>query len=301
MNLAHLPTEERNPRSASLDSMKVHEILQLMNSEDRSVAEAVAECLDPIERAVDRVTETLRAGGRLIYVGAGTSGRLGLLDAVECPPTFSTDPHQVIALLAGGDTAFARAIEGAEDDPAAGGRAIDEARVDNRDTVIGLAASGRTPYVVGALHRAGELGASTVAVACNPDSPTGQAADIAIEVLTGPEVLTGSTRLKAGTAQKMVCNMISTTAMVRIGKTYGNLMVDLHPTNAKLVDRSRRIVADATGVDDATAQRALDRAGGRSKLAIVMVLTGLDVEAADRLLVRSDGGVSAALEIQSGP
>lgn len=295
MNLAELPTESRNPRSASLDTMNTADILRLMNEEDRAVADAVGTCLDAIEDAVERAAVSLRKGGRLIYVGAGTSGRLGLLDAVECPPTFSTEPGQVVALLAGGDSAFVQAIEGAEDDPVLGAQDIDESEVGPADTVVGLAASGRTPYVVGALSRARARGAATVALACNPGSLIAKEADITIEVLTGPEVLTGSTRLKAGTAQKMVCNMISTAAMVRIGKTYGNLMVDLHPTNAKLVDRSHRIVADAAGVDLETARSALDAADGRSKVAIVMLLTGVDANAAGKLLDRADGFVSTAI------
>lgn len=295
MNLAELPTEARNPRSSSLDSMSTTDLLRLMNDEDRGVADAVRACLGPIEQAVDRVAESLRTGGRLIYAGAGTSGRLGLLDAVECPPTFSTDPEQVVALLAGGATAFIRAAEGAEDDPAHGAADIDELDVEPRDTVVGLAASGRTPYVVGALARAHELGASTVSVACNPGSRIGQEAEVVIEMTTGPEVLTGSTRLKAGTAQKMVCNMISTAAMVRIGKTYGNLMVDLRPSNAKLIDRSHRIVADAADVDLPTATAALRASGGRSKVAIVMLLTGVDAESAAALLDRSDGRVTGAI------
>ncbi len=295
MNLAGLPTEARNPRSSSLDSMSTAEILRLMNDEDQTVAEAVRDCLGAIEQAVDRAAVSLGQGGRLVYAGAGTSGRLGLLDAVECPPTFSTDPTQVVALLAGGDSAFVQAVEGAEDDPTRGAAAVDQLDVGPLDTVVGLAASGRTPYVVGALVRARERGASTVSVACNPESRIGTEADVAIEVVTGPEVLTGSTRLKAGTAQKMVCNMISTTAMVRIGKVYGNLMVDLHPTNAKLVDRSHRIVADATGVDLATATTALRAAGGNSKVAIVMLLAGADAQDAAALLDRSHGRVTGAV------
>ncbi|TWP36358.1 N-acetylmuramic acid 6-phosphate etherase [Leekyejoonella antrihumi] len=295
MNLAELDTESRNPRSERLDTMSTAEVLALMNDEDRLVSDAIALVLDQVAQAVELVAASLHAGGRLIYLGAGTSGRLGLLDAVECPPTFSTDPGQVVAMLAGGDMAFVRAVEGAEDDPEAAARQVDAHRIGARDTVVGIAASGRTPYVVGGLRRAHQLGASTVALACNAAALISQEADVAIEVLTGPEVLTGSTRLKAGTAQKMVCNMISTAAMVRIGKTYGNLMVDLRPTNAKLVDRARRIVAAAADVDEATAARALTTADGRAKVAIVMLLAAADAPTAARLLDNAAGVVSNAV------
>nr|WP_212755555.1 N-acetylmuramic acid 6-phosphate etherase [Flexivirga aerilata] len=289
-------TETRNPRSAGMDLMSTHEVLELMNDEDGTVAAAVRTMLPEIAKAVELIADSLREGGRLIYLGAGTSGRLGLLDAVECPPTFDTDPGQVTALLAGGDGAFVQAVEGAEDDTDAAIRDLERLAVGPRDTVVGLAASGRTPYVVAGLRRARELGAHTVAVACNPGSAIGREARVAIEVPTGPEVLTGSTRLKAGTAQKMVCNMLSTAAMVRIGKAYGNLMVDMRPTNAKLVDRARRMVAAATDVDDDTAARALDAAGGRTKVAIVMLLAGVGQDEAGELLRRGRGSVSSAIQ-----
>jgi N-acetylmuramic acid 6-phosphate etherase len=297
MNLGELTTEARNPRSADLDSMDTRQLLELMNDEDRTVALAVHEVLPDITQAVDLIAESLRAGGRLIYVGAGTSGRLGLLDAVECPPTFDTDADQVTALLAGGQGAFVQAVEGAEDDLDAAAADIDDLRVGPDDTVVGIAASGRTPYVIAGLRRAQERGARTVAVACNKNSLIGHEAKVAIEVATGPEVLTGSTRLKAGTAQKMVCNMLSTGAMVRIGKTYGNLMVDMRPTNDKLVDRARRIVAAATGSDQQTAADALTAAGGRTKVAIVMLLAGVDAGQAELLLERGSGSVSASLNV----
>ncbi|WP_265442768.1 N-acetylmuramic acid 6-phosphate etherase [Flexivirga meconopsidis] len=295
MKLGDLDTETRNPRSSGLDLMSTHQVLELMNDEDQTVASAVRSMLPEIAKAVELIADSLRAGGRLIYLGAGTSGRLGLLDAVECPPTFDTDPGQVTALLAGGDGAFIQAVEGAEDDTDAAARDLERLDVGDRDTVVGLAASGRTPYVVAGLRRARELGAHTVAVACNPGSAIGREARVAIEVPTGAEVLTGSTRLKAGTAQKMVCNMLSTAAMVRIGKTYGNLMVDMRPTNAKLVDRAGRIVAAAAEVDAETAARTLDEAGGRTKVAIVMLLAGVDAEQADELLLRGGGSVSSAI------
>lgn len=295
MNLAELTTEARNPRSSNLDAMDTRQLMELMNDEDHTVARAVRDVLPAITEAVDLIAESLRSGGRLIYVGAGTSGRLGLLDAVECPPTFDTDPGQVTALLAGGQEAFAGAVEGAEDDPDTAAADVDGLGVGPDDTVVGIAASGRTPYVIAGLRRARERGARTVALACNKDSLIGAEAQVAIEVATGPEVLTGSTRLKAGTAQKMVCNMLSTGAMVRIGKTYGNFMVDMRPTNDKLADRARRIVAASTGSDQQTAAEALAAAGGRTKVAVVMLLAGVDAADAEQLLDHARGSVSASL------
>ncbi|HWC24696.1 MAG TPA: N-acetylmuramic acid 6-phosphate etherase [Flexivirga sp.] len=295
MNLGELTTEARNPRSAGLDSMDTRQLLELMNDEDATVALAVRDALPEITEAVDLIAESLRSGGRLIYVGAGTSGRLGLLDAVECPPTFDTDADQVTALLAGGQWAFVQAVEGAEDDLDAAAADVDGLAVGSHDTVVGIAASGRTPYVIAGLRRARERGARTVALACNKDSLIGREAKVAIEVATGPEVLTGSTRLKAGTAQKMVCNMLSTGAMVRIGKTYGNFMVDMRPTNDKLVDRARRIVAAATESDEQTAADALTAAGGRTKVAVVMLLAGVDAVHAEELLDKGNGSVSTAI------
>ena len=293
--LGELATESTNPRSAHLDQLSTTDALLLMNDEDRTVADAVRAVVPRIAAAVDLIARSLASGGRLVYLGAGTSGRLGLLDAVECPPTFNTEPGQVTALLAGGTQAFITAVEGAEDDTEAGRRDIDELHIGAQDTVVGLAASGRTPYVIAGLERARELGASTVAVACNAGSPIGAVAQVAIEVQTGPEVLTGSTRLKAGTAQKMVCNMLSTGAMVRIGKTFGNLMVDMRPTNEKLVDRARRIVAAAGQVSDDVAAQALRAADGRTKVAVVSLIAGVDVAHAEQLLADSAGSVSRAL------
>lgn len=294
-NIGDLATEARNPRSAGLDAMDTRQLLELMNDEDRTVAVAVRRVLPKIAEAVELIASSLRSGGRLIYLGAGTSGRLGLLDAVECPPTFDTDPGEVTALLAGGQWAFVEAVEGAEDDTAAAAADVDGLDVGPTDTVVGIAASGRTPYVVAGLRRAAERGAHTVALACNTGSAIGREAQVAIEVATGPEVLTGSTRLKAGTAQKMVCNMLSTAAMVRIGKTYGNFMVDMRPTNAKLVDRARRIVAAATESDEQTAARALTEADGRTKVAVVMLLAAVDAAQAEQLLARGSGSVSSAI------
>ncbi|AKU14792.1 N-acetylmuramic acid 6-phosphate etherase [Luteipulveratus mongoliensis] len=293
--LAHLATESRNPASRGLDAMTTTEVVALMNTEDGHVADAVRLVLPQVAAAVDLVAAALREGGRLVYIGAGTSGRLALLDAAECPPTFSTDPNQIITLLAGGERAFVHAVEGAEDDTHAAAVDIETAHVGPSDTVVGLTASGRTPYVIAGLDRAHELGARTVSIACNPDSAVSAHADIAIEVVTGPEVLTGSTRLKAGTAQKMICNMLSTAAMVRNGKTFRDLMVDMRPSNAKLLDRAQRIVAAAAEVDVDTAGEALDAADGRTKVAIVMLLTGSDVAEAEALLDSSNGIVAAAL------
>lgn len=293
--LGTLATEARNPASASLDTMPVADLLALMNDEDAKVAPAVREALPQIEQAVALVAASLRCGGRLIYIGAGTSGRLAVLDAAECPPTFSTDPAQVVALLAGGEYAFTHAVEGAEDDPVQAARDLDGLDVGPADTVVGLAASGRTPYVVGGLDRARERGARTVSIACNRPALVSRHAQVAIELATGPEVLTGSTRLKAGTAQKMVCNMLTTAAMVRNGKTFQNLMVDMKPSNAKLLDRARRIVAEAASVDEQTAAAALAAADGHTKVAVVSLLTGQPAAAAARLLSREDGVVARAV------
>lgn len=295
MDLHQLTTEQRNDRTMRLDEMSVHEVLEVMNDEDRSVPDAVARALPQIEQAVDLITASLRAGGRLIYVGAGTSGRLALLDAVECPPTFDTDPDRVVAFLAGGPGAFVNAVEGAEDDADAGAFVIDAAAVGEHDTVVGLAASGRTPYVVGALRRACERGASTVGISCNAGSLVGQVADVAIEVATGPEVVTGSTRLKAGTAQKLVCNMLTTASMVQLGKVHENLMIDVRPINEKLVDRARRIVATAAGVEAAVAAAALAASGNRPKVATVMLLAGVSAGEAERRLSEADGSVRRAV------
>ncbi|MFG3102199.1 N-acetylmuramic acid 6-phosphate etherase [Streptomyces sp. NPDC048182] len=280
--------------------MTVADLLAVMNAEDQSVALAVRAALPAVAAAVEAVTASLRRGGRLVYLGAGTSGRIGLLDAVECPPTFGTAPEQVVGLLSGGPGAFVLAVEGAEDEPARAVADLDAIELDDRDTVVGLAASGRTPYVVGGLRHAAARGAATVSVACNADAAVSRCADIPIEVLTGPEVLTGSTRLKAGTAQKMVCNMLSTAAMVRLGKVYGNLMVDLRATNDKLVDRARRMVAEATGAAPDAVARALDAADGHAKTAIVMLLTGTDAEEAAHRIASAHGDTRTAADPNGG-
>ncbi|MFD8077806.1 N-acetylmuramic acid 6-phosphate etherase [Streptomyces sp. NPDC059718] len=294
MDLSTLGTETRNERTAELDRMPVSELLSVMNAEDQTVALAVREALSEIGTAVEAITESLRRGGRLIYLGAGTSGRIGLLDAVECPPTFGTAPEQVVGLLSGGPGAFIVAVEGAEDEPARAIADLDEIGVGDRDTVVGLAASGRTPYVIGGLKHAATRGAVTVSVACNRDALVSRYADVPIEVPTGPEILTGSTRLKGGTAEKMVCNMLSTAAMVRLGKVYGNLMVDVRATNNKLVDRARRMVVQATGADPDIAAEALSAAGGHAKTAIVMLLTGASAEEAARRIEQAHGDTRTA-------
>lgn len=293
--LSLLNTEGRNPRTMELDTFDAAALLQAMNDEDASIATAVRAALPQIEVAVSLVTERRRVGGRLIYIGAGTSGRIGLLDAVECPPTFGTGPYEVIGVLAGGDSAFVHAVEGAEDSPERARKELAPYEVTSCDVVVGLAASGRTPYVVGGLKYASKCGAATVAVSCNPGAAISAEADVAIEVLTGPEVLTGSTRLKAGTAQKMVCNMISTASMVLTGKAYGNLMVDVQPTNKKLVDRAQRIVADAADVDRARAAWALEQTGGHAKTAVVMLLARSTAQNARELLDSADGRIRDAV------
>ncbi|MEE4545047.1 N-acetylmuramic acid 6-phosphate etherase [Streptomyces sp. V4-01] len=293
--LAALGTETRNERTADLDAMPVTDLLTAMNDEDQSVALAVRRALPRIAEAVQAAEAALRRGGRLIYLGAGTSGRIGLLDAVECPPTFGTAPEQVMGLLAGGPGAFITAVEGAEDDPQGAVADLEAAGLTDADIVVGLAASGRTPYVVGGLRYARGVGAATVSVACNSGAEVSRHAAIAIEVVTGPEVLTGSTRLKAGTAEKLVCNMLSTATMVRMGKVYGNLMVDVRATNAKLVDRARRIVVQATGARPEDAEQALAAAGGHAKTAIVMLLGDLTRDQAAEALRRGDGAIRSAL------
>ncbi|MDB5080108.1 MAG: N-acetylmuramic acid 6-phosphate etherase [Chloroflexi bacterium] len=284
-----LATEASNPASRNLDQLSVLEIVSLMNAEDTKVPEAVSKVLPQIARAVEVITERMQRGGRLIYMGAGTSGRLGVLDAAECPPTFNTSPDKVLGLLAGGPNAMVNAAEAAEDDPELGRQDVIKINLSANDAVVGLAASGRTPYVIGALQYAREVGAAAIAVTCNSPSALEEVAEITIAPVTGPEVLAGSTRLKAGSAQKMVLNMLSTATMVRLGKTYGNLMVDMRPTNAKLRRRAARIVAEATGQDDNSAMEALEQSGGETRTAIVALLAGVTpVEARERL--RQAGG-----------
>ncbi|ENB2044172.1 MULTISPECIES: N-acetylmuramic acid 6-phosphate etherase [unclassified Vibrio] len=287
--LSHLVSEGRNPDTMDIDLLPSLDIVQRINQQDKLVPLAVEKVLPEIAEAVDKITEAFKVGGRLFYIGAGTSGRLGVLDASECPPTFGTDPEMVVGIIAGGKEAMFRAKEGAEDDPALGEQDLKENTLTQRDVVVGIAASGRTPYVIGGLEYANELGATTVALSCNPDSPIADIADIAISPVVGPEALTGSTRLKSGTAQKLVLNMLTTASMIRLGKSYQNLMVDVKATNAKLVARAARIVMQATDCTNQEAKTALKETDYDAKLAILMILTGLDKESATEQLNAKQG------------
>jgi N-acetylmuramic acid 6-phosphate etherase len=294
------PTEAINERARELDLLPLLDQARLMNEEDRGVPAVVGMVLPQIADAVTRIAQALRAGGRLVYVGAGTSGRLAALDAVECPPTFGTDPDQVQAVLAGGPGTLTDAVEGAEDDERAGEREIDARAVSPKDVIVAVAASGTTPYVLAAARRARARGATTVAVTCVAGSPLAAACDLAITPVVGPEVIAGSTRLKAGTAQKLVLNMLSTLAMVQLGKVYGNLMVDLRVTNEKLRRRAVRIVAAAAGVAEPQAADALARAGGRVPVAIVMLVTRTTAEGAAARLARAGGSLRRAMAGDTG-
>ncbi|MFR9796122.1 N-acetylmuramic acid 6-phosphate etherase [Streptomyces sp. MS06] len=293
--LAALTTEAFRPELADIDRLPTLDIARLMNGEDAHVPAAVARRLPEIAAAVDAVAERMGRGGRLVYAGAGTAGRLGVLDASECPPTFNTGPEQVVGLIAGGPPAMVASVEGAEDSAELARADLDALGLTARDTVVGVSASGRTPYALGAVRHARSLGALTVGLACNADSALAAAAEHGIEVVTGPELITGSTRLKAGTAQKLVLNMLSTITMIRLGKTYGNLMVDVRASNDKLRARSRRIVALATGAGEEEVERALTAADGEVKNAVLIVLADVDGPAAARLLAESGGRLRAAL------
>lgn len=293
--LQHLLTEQSNSASRQIDCLSAIEIAQLMNAEDATVATAVGTELPQIGAAIDGIAARLEQGGRLIYVGAGTSGRLGVLDASECPPTFSTDPAQVVGLLAGGMRALTHATERLEDDTEAGGLAIAELGVSALDAVVGLTASGRTPFVLGAIDAARERGAFTIGVACNAPSLLHEHVEIMIAPVTGPEIVAGSTRLKAGSAQKMVLNMLSTGTMIKLGKTFGNLMVDVKASNAKLQERAIRIVREATGLSRDDAAVTLEAANGETKTAIVAVLAGVSADDARAMIAESRGSVRAAL------
>ncbi|MBR3117943.1 N-acetylmuramic acid 6-phosphate etherase [Oceanobacillus profundus] len=293
--LEKLTTEARNQHTMHLDEMTTLDILRTMNKEDQQVLTAIKEQLPQIEKATKYAIESFNKNGRLIYVGAGTSGRLGVLDAVECVPTFGTSPEMVQGIIAGGMKALYEAAEGAEDDPELGANDLKSIQLSENDTVIGIAASGRTPYVIGALQYANSKKASTVSISCNKDAVMSQYASVAIELLTGSEVLTGSTRLKAGTSQKMVLNMISTASMVGIGKVYQNFMVDLKPTNEKLEERSKRNIMEVTGVDYETAASYFEKSKHQVKIAIVMILLQCSYEDAINKLKNSDGFVRRAL------
>ncbi|QHZ48877.1 N-acetylmuramic acid 6-phosphate etherase [Bacillus sp. NSP9.1] len=296
-NLSSLTTERRNEKTKHIHRAETIDILKIMNEEDKTVAEAVEAVLPDIKTAVDYVVDSLKKGGRLIYIGAGTSGRLGVLDAAECPPTFSIPPDTVKGVIAGGEKAMFEAVEGAEDRETFGVRDLKSIRLSKNDTVIGIAASGRTPYVHGGLKYAGQIGAKTVSLTCNKGSAISQSADHAIEVVVGPEVVAGSTRMKAATAHKMILNMISTTAMIQMGKVYENLMVDVSVSNAKLKQRAIRIIQTVTGADQKTAETALAAAENQVKTAIVMLKINADLTTAQNLLKESDGSIEKALTI----
>jgi len=295
LDLSKLATEQRNPDTLNLDEMSPGEIVNAMNREDENVVKAVNEVLPEIAKAIELATESLKSGGRLIYIGAGTSGRLGVLDAAECPPTFGVSDQMVVGLIAGGKEAFLKAIEGAEDSHTLCQQELEAIKLSDKDTVVGLAASGRTPYVIYGLRYANSIGANTIAIACNKDSEISKEAKVAIEPVVGPEVLTGSTRLKSGTAQKMILNMISTGSMIGIGKVYKNLMVDVQQTNEKLIVRAQNITMEATGCSREEAEEALRQADGSVKLAVVMILKNCSVEEAQKSLEESQGKVREAL------
>jgi N-acetylmuramic acid 6-phosphate etherase len=294
--LEHLTTEGRNPASEDLDGLTAIEIAQLINSEDAKVAAAVAEQMGVIAQAIDVIAERLERGGRLIYFGAGTSGRLGVLDAVECPPTFNTHPSQVVGIIAGGYTALTTAVEGAEDRPELAVEDLKNVRLTDGDVVCGIATSGRTPYVIGGLEYAQSVGAFTLGLSCNRASKIAAHCNICITPVVGPEIVSGSTRMKAGTATKLVLNMLSTGAMIRLGKTFGNLMVDLRASNTKLADRARRIVKAVTNLTDPEAERLLKDSNGEVKTAIIRHYTGHSPAEARQLLSASHGHLKRALQ-----
>ncbi|QIC13826.1 N-acetylmuramic acid 6-phosphate etherase [Morganella morganii] len=295
IDLTSMITESRNPASADIDSLPTLDMLRVINREDQTVALAVEKTLPQVAQVVDAVAQAFRLGGRLIYMGAGTSGRLGILDASECPPTFGTPAEQVVGLIAGGHKAILKAVENAEDNRELAVSDLKALNFNEKDVLVGIAASGRTPYVLGGMEYALSLGATVAAVSCNPDSEMSRLAGIAITPVVGPEVITGSSRMKAGTAQKLILNMITTGAMIRSGKVYGNLMADVEATNAKLVERQKRIVMAATECDRATAEQALTACDGHCKTAIVMILAQLSAGDAKALLAQHQGFIRDAL------
>jgi N-acetylmuramic acid 6-phosphate etherase len=292
----NLTTEAPNPASEKIDTLSALELVRLMNAEDSRIAEAVGREAAAIAQAIEVIADRLRAGGRLVYLGAGTSGRLGVLDAAECPPTFSTPPELVVGLIAGGEAAIRRAVEGAEDHPEFAARDLTEIALCSKDVLVGIATSGRTPYVIGGLTHARAVGAFAIGLSCNDASALEDVADLMMVPIVGPEVVSGSTRLKAGTATKMVLNMLSTGAMVQLGKTYGNLMVDLKATNKKLMARTRRIVARLTGLTEDEAERELNRCDGELKTAVVTYRRRIPPDAARRLVNQVGGHLRLALE-----
>ena len=292
IDLSSMITETRNPASVEIDQLSTLEMLRVINQEDQQVALAVGQLLPEIARAVDAIAAAFGKGGRLVYIGAGTSGRLGILDASECPPTYGVSAVQVIGLIAGGHKAILQAVENAEDDAELGAQDLKNIQFCANDVLVGIAASGRTPYVLGAMAHASAVGATVCSISCNPGSPLARAADISMVAVVGPEIVTGSSRMKAGTAQKLILNMLSTGAMIRTGKVYGNLMVDVEATNAKLVERQKRIVMEATDCERAVAERALAQADNHCKTAIVMILAGLTADEARHRLQSSNGFIS---------
>ena len=294
--LSTLITEQRNPNSMHVDSLSALEIVQLMNEEDKQVPLAIEKCLPQIAQAVECIVAAFQQGGRLVYIGAGTSGRLGVLDASECPPTFGVSPEMVKGIIAGGERALRHPIEGAEDSKAQAVVDLQTIQFSSKDVLVGIAASGRTPYVIGALEYAKSLGSVTVSIASNPNSAMANIVDIAIDTVVGPEVLTGSSRLKSGTAQKLVLNMLTTASMILMGKCYQNLMVDVQASNEKLKARAIRIVMQATDCDKALAEETLKQADQNAKLAIMMILSGLDRVQAEALLEKHQGKLQLALE-----
>lgn len=292
IDLSSMITETRNPASVEIDQLPTLEMLRVINQEDQQVALAVSQLLPEITRAVDAIAAAFGKGGRLVYIGAGTSGRLGILDASECPPTYGVSAEQVVGLIAGGHKAILQAVENAEDDAELGAQDLKNIQFCANDVLVGIAASGRTPYVLGAMAHARAVGATVCSISCNPGSPLAQAADISMVAVVGPEIVTGSSRMKAGTAQKLILNMLSTGAMIRTGKVYGNLMVDVEATNAKLVERQKRIVMEATDCERAVAERALAQADNHCKTAIVMTLAGLTADEARTRLQSSNGFIS---------
>lgn len=294
--LSTLITEQRNPNSMHVDSLSALEIVQLMNKEDKQVPLAIEKCLPQIAQAVERIVSAFQQGGRLVYIGAGTSGRLGVLDASECPPTFGVSPEMVKGIIAGGERALRHPIEGAEDSKTHAVVDLQTIQFSSKDVLVGIAASGRTPYVIGALKYAKRLGSVTVSIASNPNSAMANIVDIAIDTVVGPEVLTGSSRLKSGTAQKLVLNMLTTASMILMGKCYQNLMVDVQASNEKLKARAIRIVMQATDCDKALAEETLKQADQNAKLAIMMILSGLDRAQAETLLEKHQGKLQLALK-----
>lgn len=294
-SLAKMFTEQRNPNSMNIDRLSALDIVRVINNEDKQVPMAVEKCLSQIAEAVEKIVDAFQQGGRLVYVGAGTSGRLGVLDASECPPTYGVSPEMVVGLIAGGERALRHPIEGAEDNAEQGKADLQAVNFSEKDVLVGIAASGRTPYVLGALDYANELGATTVSIASNPNSAMAKVVDIAIETVVGAEVLTGSSRMKSGTAQKLVLNMLTTASMILLGKCYENLMVDVQASNEKLRARAIKIVMEATECEREVAENTLKIAENNAKLAIMMILSGFDKEPAERILAEHHGRLRDAV------